>query len=142
MYYNRQLHFDVVLPGIDNSGQPTIHTTGCSSEVGSAHVHLHGGGSFLYNMFHSAMERNLKRNLKNKVCTEQLIVTGNKYDEVITTTYAECVTNFKDDYLSLLVHVCLYARLSCRLISKLKSVRKMYRKLSFNNVVPLIGVGC
>ncbi|KAK2157067.1 hypothetical protein NP493_1915g00000 [Ridgeia piscesae] len=54
--------------GMDNSGQPTIHTTGCSSEVGSADVHLHGGGSWFYNIFDSAIERNVKRNLKNKLC--------------------------------------------------------------------------
>ena len=82
---------------MDNSGQPTIHTIGCSSEVRSAHVRLHGGGSWFYNLFNSDMERNLKRNLKNKVCTEQLIVTSNTYDEVIRSTYAEFVINYKDN---------------------------------------------
>ena len=86
---------------MDDSGQPTIHTTGCSSEVGSADVHLHGGGSWFYNIFDSAIERSVKRNLKNKVCTEQLIVASNKYDEVIRTTYAEFVINYK--YLPILI---------------------------------------
>ncbi|KAK2193986.1 hypothetical protein NP493_4g13041 [Ridgeia piscesae] len=57
-----------IMIGMDNSGQPTIHTTGCSSEVGSADVRLHGGGSWFYNIFDSAIERNVKRNLKNKLC--------------------------------------------------------------------------
>lgn len=57
-----------IMLGVDNSGQPTIHTTGCSSEVGSAHVHLHGGGSWFYNIFDNAMEQHVKRSLKNKLC--------------------------------------------------------------------------
>ena len=53
--------------GMDNSGQPTVHTTGCSSEVGSANVHLHGGGSWFYNIFDSAIEHNVKSKLKDRV---------------------------------------------------------------------------
>ena len=60
--------------GMDNSGQPTIHTTGCSSEVGSANVHLHGGGSWFYNIFDSAIERIVKRKLKDRVRTNILIL--------------------------------------------------------------------
>ncbi|KAI0216967.1 hypothetical protein LSAT2_028645 [Lamellibrachia satsuma] len=62
-----ELRISIML-GMDNSGQPTIHTTGCSSEVGSANVHLRGGGSWFYNIFDSAIERIVKRKLKDRLC--------------------------------------------------------------------------
>ncbi|KAI0219814.1 BPI fold-containing family C protein [Lamellibrachia satsuma] len=62
-----ELRISIML-GMDNSGQPTVHTTRCSSEVGSANVHLHGGGSWFYNIFNSAIERNVKSKLKDRLC--------------------------------------------------------------------------
>ncbi|KAI0212511.1 Cholesteryl ester transfer protein [Lamellibrachia satsuma] len=57
-----------IMLGMDNSGQPTIRTTGCSSDVGRVHVHLHGGASWLYNLFDHKIGNVVKSKLKDKLC--------------------------------------------------------------------------
>ena len=67
------LHFQPgLLSGMDNSGQPTIHTTSYSSDVDRAHVHLQGRGSWFCNLFDHKLAAFAKRKLKEKVRSNML----------------------------------------------------------------------
>ncbi|KAI0227097.1 hypothetical protein LSAT2_022446 [Lamellibrachia satsuma] len=62
-----------IMLGMSNSGQPTIYTTGCSSDVGRVHVHLHGGASWLYNLFDDNIGDSVKDSLRD---TGEMFVQG------------------------------------------------------------------
>ena len=55
------------LSGMDKTGQPTIRTTGCSSDVRRVNVRLHGDQAWLYNMFDGQVETFVKTQLRAKV---------------------------------------------------------------------------
>ncbi|KAI0219813.1 hypothetical protein LSAT2_028639 [Lamellibrachia satsuma] len=64
--------------GMDKTGQPTIRTTGCSSDVRRVNVRLHGDQAWLYNMFDGQVETFVKTQLRAKLCevTQQTINTN------------------------------------------------------------------
>jgi len=55
--------------GSDTSGQPTIHTTGCTGNVNHVKVKFHGGASWLYNLFDSKIAKAVKHSLNQMLCT-------------------------------------------------------------------------
>ena len=50
------------------TGEPTIRSTGCTSHVNRVRIRLHGGASWLYNLFMGHVERPLRDDLKRKIC--------------------------------------------------------------------------
>ncbi|NWX92826.1 BPI protein, partial [Nothoprocta pentlandii] len=58
--------------GTDGSGKPTADVSDCSAHVSSVRVHFSGKFSWLYNLFHSAVESVFRRSLESKVC-EQVV---------------------------------------------------------------------
>ena len=50
--------------GVDKDGRPTISSTGCSSHVGYLRIKFHGGASWLYNLFHKFVEKQIKSKLQ------------------------------------------------------------------------------
>ena len=54
--------------GATAAGEPTIRTTGCTCHINDVSVRLHGGASWLYNLFIGAVKRPLRDNLQRKVC--------------------------------------------------------------------------
>jgi len=54
--------------GATAPGEPTIRTTGCTCHIDRVSIHLHGGASWLYNLFIGAVERPLRDNLQTKIC--------------------------------------------------------------------------
>jgi len=54
--------------GATSAGQPTIASTGCTCHIDRVHIHLHGGASWLYNLFMGAVEHPLRDNLQRKLC--------------------------------------------------------------------------
>ncbi|NXD16207.1 BPI protein, partial [Nothocercus nigrocapillus] len=58
--------------GSDGSGKPTADVSDCSAHVSSVRVHFSGKFSWLYNLFHSAVESVFRRTLESKVC-EQVV---------------------------------------------------------------------
>ena len=55
--------------GVDQTGRPTIKSSGCSSHVGSLKVKFHGGASWLYNIFDHQIAKNLQHKLQDLVST-------------------------------------------------------------------------
>jgi len=53
---------------VTSSGEPTIRSTGCSCHIDHVSIRLHGGASWLYNLFRSLVERPMRENLQRKVC--------------------------------------------------------------------------
>jgi lipopolysaccharide-binding protein len=54
--------------GSSSVGVPTIQSTGCSCHINHLDIQLHGGASWLYDLFISSIEGSLKSNLENKLC--------------------------------------------------------------------------
>jgi len=54
--------------GASAAGEPTIRTTGCTCHIDRVRIRLHGGASWLYNLFMGAVERLLRDNLQWKLC--------------------------------------------------------------------------
>ena len=54
--------------GSTASGEPTIRTTGCTCHIDRLKIRLHGGASWLYNLFMGHVERGLRDNLQRKIC--------------------------------------------------------------------------
>jgi len=54
--------------GATATGEPTIRATGCTCHIDRVSIHLHGGASWLYNLFIGAVERPLRDNLQKKIC--------------------------------------------------------------------------
>lgn len=54
--------------GASADGEPTIRTSGCTCHIDRVHIHLHGGASWLYDLFMGSVERRLRDNLQSKIC--------------------------------------------------------------------------
>ncbi|NXG38187.1 BPI protein, partial [Dromaius novaehollandiae] len=54
--------------GSDASGKPTADASYCSTHISSVHIHFSGKLSWLYNLFHSAIESRFRSILESKVC--------------------------------------------------------------------------
>ena len=56
--------------GATAAGKPTIKSTGCTCHIDRLKIRLHGGASWLYNLFIGSVERNMRNNLQRKLCDE------------------------------------------------------------------------
>ena len=54
--------------GMDKTGRPTINTVSCSSDVTRTDVHLHGGASWLYNLFDHQISKAISQSLNSQLC--------------------------------------------------------------------------
>lgn len=56
--------------GMDSAGRPTVSTQAadCSFSIGSLHAKFHGGASWIYNLFDSAIEHELEKELSSQAC--------------------------------------------------------------------------
>lgn len=56
--------------GVDKSGRPTVHSSpsDCKFHTGDVKVDLHGGASWLYNLFDHTIEHAIRDSLNDKVC--------------------------------------------------------------------------
>ena len=54
--------------GASATGEPTIRTTGCTCHIDRVRIRLHGGASWLYNLFMGSVEHPLRDNLQRKIC--------------------------------------------------------------------------
>ncbi|XP_010218018.1 PREDICTED: bactericidal permeability-increasing protein-like [Tinamus guttatus] len=54
--------------GNDSSGKPTADVSSCSTHISSVRVHFSGRFSWLYNLFHSAIDSVFRRTLERQVC--------------------------------------------------------------------------
>jgi len=54
--------------GATETGRPTIRTIGCMSHIDRVSIYLHGGASWLYNLFIGAVERAIRDNIQRKIC--------------------------------------------------------------------------
>jgi lipopolysaccharide-binding protein len=63
------------------SGQPAITKTGCSSNVGDVSFKLHGGASFIYNLFRDKIARIIKDYLQGQMCktASDVVQKANEY---------------------------------------------------------------
>ncbi|NP_001279749.1 bactericidal permeability-increasing protein-like precursor [Callorhinchus milii] len=52
----------------DQTGRPAVKSMGCSSNVGSLRLKLHGGASWLYNLFRSSLEKPIHSALVREIC--------------------------------------------------------------------------
>lgn len=53
-----------------SSGRPTVASAGCSCTNDALEIRVHGGASWLYNLFMSSVERPLKAELQRLLCEE------------------------------------------------------------------------
>jgi lipopolysaccharide-binding protein len=63
------------------TGRPTVRTLTCACSIDNVDVQFRGGRSWLYNLFSSAIERPLKRELEKAVCegaTKAIDTSGNE----------------------------------------------------------------
>jgi len=54
--------------GASQTGEPTIHSTGCDCNINDLSIHLHGGASWLYDLFIGSVSHPLRRNIQSKLC--------------------------------------------------------------------------
>ena len=57
---------------MDDNGQPTIYSTGCSTEIDHVDVHFHGGLAIIYNLFRGHVGDWAKRRIKDIVCSKHV----------------------------------------------------------------------
>ncbi|EDO37094.1 predicted protein [Nematostella vectensis] len=55
--------------GADSKGRPTVSAAGCSCSIGSVSITLHGGASWLYNLFDHEIEGKIKSALQSQLCS-------------------------------------------------------------------------
>ncbi|XP_022098108.1 lipopolysaccharide-binding protein-like [Acanthaster planci] len=57
--------------GIDQAGRPTVSSASsdCSFNSGSVHVKLHGGASWLYNLFSGSINKAIENSLNKQTCS-------------------------------------------------------------------------
>lgn len=53
-----------------SSGRPTVTSVSCSCTIDAIEMRVHGGASWLYNLFVGSVERPLKEELQRMVCEE------------------------------------------------------------------------
>jgi len=74
-----------VILGATAGGQPTIRSTGCTCHINDVGIRLHGGASWLYNLFRDKVARSLRDSLQRKVCeAAQNAVNTNVAGELAT----------------------------------------------------------
>lgn len=56
--------------GVTQTGEPTIRSTACNFKINTVSIHLHGGASWLYDLFKKFIEKGLRRNMQDKICAE------------------------------------------------------------------------
>jgi lipopolysaccharide-binding protein len=56
--------------GTTPSGQPTIRSTNCQCSISLIKIKLHGGGSWLYNLFMGSVQKTITNQLQKLVCVE------------------------------------------------------------------------
>ena len=62
--------FDIGISlGVDSTGRPKIGSKGCSCDIGSVHVKFHGGAAWIYNLFKGLVEKAIKKQLNNQLCS-------------------------------------------------------------------------
>ena len=54
--------------GATAAGEPTVRSTGCTCHIDHVNIRLHGGASWLYNLFMGSVEGPLRNNLQRKIC--------------------------------------------------------------------------
>ena len=54
--------------GATPAGEPTIKATGCTCHIDRLKIRLHGGASWLYNLFMGSVEKHLRHDLQGKIC--------------------------------------------------------------------------
>ncbi|KAJ3602221.1 hypothetical protein NHX12_029980 [Muraenolepis orangiensis] len=52
----------------DETGRPAVATASCTSSQGGVNIKLHGGASWLYNLFTSFIEKALRTSLQKQIC--------------------------------------------------------------------------
>uniref|UniRef100_A0A8C3QRY6 Bactericidal permeability-increasing protein n=1 Tax=Cyanoderma ruficeps TaxID=181631 RepID=A0A8C3QRY6_9PASS len=71
--------------GSDTNGKPTISTADCSARISKVRVLFSGKFGWLYNLFHSAIESKLRKNLESKVCDNVVKSVHNDLQTYIQT---------------------------------------------------------
>lgn len=54
--------------GASQTGEPTIHSTGCYCNIDDLSIDLHGGASWLYDLFIGFVSDSLQDNIQSKLC--------------------------------------------------------------------------
>ena len=74
-----------VIIGATAGGQPTIRSTGCTCHINDVGIRLHGGASWLYNLFRDKVAGPLRDILQRKICeAAQNAVNTNVAGELAT----------------------------------------------------------
>jgi lipopolysaccharide-binding protein len=55
-------------PGLTSAHEPSINAAACSANIGSLHIDLHGGASWLYDLFTGIIEDAVKKELNSQMC--------------------------------------------------------------------------
>lgn len=71
--------------GVDSKGHPTIAAGGCSSSIGDAKIHFHGGASWLYNLFDSYIDKKIKGTIQDKLCQETTDLMNTDAEKALAT---------------------------------------------------------
>ncbi|XP_072169071.1 bactericidal permeability-increasing protein-like [Diadema setosum] len=77
--------------GVDSTGRPTISSarSDCSFHVSGMNVDLHGGASWLYNLFDHKIADSLKDSVNKKVCPEVLDAVNIQLENKLKTLKME-----------------------------------------------------
>ena len=71
--------------GQDVTGHPTIASTGCQCNIDSIRITVHGGASWLYNLFMQSVVNPLKDSLQSQICgAAQNAINENAREELAT----------------------------------------------------------
>jgi lipopolysaccharide-binding protein len=54
--------------GATSAGEPTIQSTGCSCHISDLKIHLHGGASWLYDLFVGFVENPMRDQVQSLIC--------------------------------------------------------------------------
>ncbi len=74
---------NIIIAFGESEGKPTIHSEECSASVDSVDIKLHGGKSWLYNLFHDKIGHVIKDKLQSLLCEEANKAVDNDADEAL-----------------------------------------------------------
>jgi len=78
--------------GVDAAGRPTIASSGCNSQVQNIHISVHGGASWLYNLFIDKVVQPVRGELERLICEEaRKAIDGDASRELATLPIQVCV---------------------------------------------------
>jgi len=85
--------------GESATGEPTIRTTGCTCRIDQLRIRLHGGASWLYNIFMKFVERRVRDGIQRIICEHAKNAVNNDWPRKLASLPMEVPLGLYNQWL-------------------------------------------